>query len=101
VELLGASLAALARIAPPPPLPPEVMARTVTIAQRVEVIRAALRNADSVVLQELLADVRDRVVRAVTFLAMLELVKRREITVAQEIPFGPIYARPFVAESES
>jgi segregation and condensation protein A len=100
VELLRSTLVALARIAPPPPLPPEVMARTVTIAQRVEVIRAALQNVDSIVLQELLADVRDRVVRAVTFLALLELVKRREITVSQEVPFGPIFARPFAAEKE-
>jgi segregation and condensation protein A len=92
-ELLAASLAVLARLVPPPPAPPEVMVRTVTIAQRVEIIRAALREADSVVLQELLEHVRDRVVKAVTFLAMLELVKQREITVEQERPFGPIRAR--------
>ena len=65
-----------------------------TIAERVEVIRAALRHVDSIVLQELLEGVRDRVVRAVTFLAMLELVKRREITVEQAEPWGPIVARP-------
>ena len=97
VELLRGALAALARIAPAPPVPPEVMPRTVTIAQRVEVIRAALRGMESIVLQELLEDVRDRVVRAVTFMAMLELVKQREITVEQELPFGPIIARSFVA----
>ena len=39
------------------------------------------------------AGVRDRVVVAVTFLAMLELMKRREIVVAQEEPWGPIMAR--------
>jgi segregation and condensation protein A len=98
VDLLPRALAALARIAPPPPVPPEVMPRTVTIAQRVEIIRAALRDAPSIVLQDLLEQVRDRVVRAVTFLALLELVKRREITVEQEQPFGPIVARRFVAE---
>ena len=93
VTLLSRSLAVLARIAPLPPAPPEVMLRTVTIAQRVDIILAALRDADSIVLQELLADVRDRIVRAVTFLAMLELVKRREISVEQAEPFGPIIAR--------
>ncbi len=98
-ELLTRALAALARIAPPPPVPPEVMPRTVTIAQRVEIIRAALRDADSVVLQDLMEHVRDRVVRAVTVLAMLELVKRRESTVEQGEPFGPIVARRFVAET--
>jgi hypothetical protein len=66
--------------------------------ERVEVIRAALQEADAVVLQDLLEFVRDRVVRAVTFLAMLELVKRREITVEQDEPFGPILARRVVRE---
>ena len=35
----------------------------------------------------------DRVVVAVTFLAMLELVKGRELSVEQEEPFGPIVCR--------
>jgi chromatin segregation and condensation protein Rec8/ScpA/Scc1 (kleisin family) len=30
----------------------------------------------------------------VTFLALLELVKRREVVVEQERPWGPIIARP-------
>ena len=92
-DLLALALAALARIAPAPPLPPEVLPRTVTIEQRVDSIREALRWADSLVLQELLEGVRDRVVRAVTFLALLELVKRREISVEQSEPWGPIVAR--------
>ena len=54
---------------------------------------AALSTADSVVLQELLIGVKDRVVVAVTFLAMLELSKRREITLEQAEPWGPIIAR--------
>jgi len=96
--LLERALASLTRIAPEPATPPEIVPRTVTIAQRVEVIRAALREADAVVLQELLEFVRDRVVRAVTFLAMLELVKRRELVVDQAEPFGPIVARRTTAD---
>lgn len=91
--LLARALGRLAIIAPPPDLPPEVLARTITLAERAAVIRAALRAAPSVVLQELLNGVRDRVVIAVTFLAMLELVKRREIVVEQALPWGPIVAR--------
>jgi chromatin segregation and condensation protein Rec8/ScpA/Scc1 (kleisin family) len=34
----------------------------------------------------------------VTFLAMLELVKRREIVVEQAEPWGPIVARPTTPE---
>src|SRR5450756_1894284 len=52
-----------------------------------------LAEAGSVVLQDLLAGVRDRVVAAVTFLALLELVKRREVTVEQDRPWGPILVR--------
>jgi chromatin segregation and condensation protein Rec8/ScpA/Scc1 (kleisin family) len=37
--------------------------------------------------------VGDRVVVAITFLAMLELVKARELSVEQEEPWGPIVCR--------
>jgi segregation and condensation protein A len=83
----------LASIAPPPEPPPESLGRTITLTERADIIRAALRDAPSVVLQELLAGVHDRVIIAVTFLAMLELMKRREIVVEQTAPWGPIVAR--------
>ena len=90
---LAEALAGLALIAPPPEPPPEVMPRTITLTERAAIIRAALRDAPAIVLQDLLAGVRDRVVVAVTFLALLELMKRREIVVEQEEPWGPIVAR--------
>lgn len=92
-SLLVRALDELVRIVPPEPRPPEAMRRIVSIADRAAVIREALRDAGSIVLQDLLHDVRDRVVAAVTFLALLELVKRREITVEQAMPWGPIVAR--------
>jgi len=91
--LLVASLGQLATVVAPPEPPPELVPRSVTLGQRAALIRAALRAAPSFVLQELLRGVRDRVVIAVTFLAMLELMKRREIMVEQAEPFGPITAR--------
>jgi segregation and condensation protein A len=96
--ILARSLAGLARIAPPPPPTPETMARTITLDERAAIIRDAIRGAGSVVLQDLLAGVRDRVVVAVTFLAMLELMKRREIVVSQAEPWGPIVARATTAD---
>jgi segregation and condensation protein A len=90
---LAAALAGLAMIAPPPEPPPEVMPRTITLTERADLIRAALRGAPAIILQDLLRGVRDRVVVAVTFLALLELMKRREIVVEQEEPWGPIVAR--------
>jgi segregation and condensation protein A len=91
-RLVGA-LSHLAMIAPPPEPPPEVVPRTITLTERASIIRAALRQASTVVLQDLLVGVRDRVVVAVTFLALLELMKRREIVVEQAEPWGPIVAR--------
>lgn len=102
-SVLERALSRLATVVPAPPLPPEVVGRTITLAERTAVIRAALRGSDTIVLQELLGGVRDRVVVAVTFLAMLELAKRREITLEQAEPWGPIVARRVTdtAETES
>ena len=91
----------LAAIAVPAEPPPEVMRRTITITERAELIRSSLRGASTVVLQDLLDGVRDRVVIAVTFLAMLELMKRREIVVEQREPWGPIVARTTTAEERA
>ncbi len=95
------SLDHLVAIAPPVDVPPEVMPRSITLTERAAIIRAALRDAPAVVLQELLAGVRDRVVIAITFLAMLELMKRREIVVEQAEPWGPIVARATTAEERA
>jgi len=92
-SVLADALGRLARIVPETPMQAEVMVRTVTLAERTAVIRAALRGADVVVLQELLGTVHDRVVAAITFLAMLELCRMREITLEQAEPWGPIIAR--------
>ena len=48
-------------------------------------------------LQELLRDVTDRVVIAVTFLALLELAKGREVVIEQAEPWGPITVKPLAA----
>jgi segregation and condensation protein A len=93
VGVLTRALGRLWRVVPETPQPAEIMTRTITLAERTAVIREALVDADTFVLQELLEGVHDRVVVAVTFLAMLELSKRREITLEQERPWGPIIAR--------
>lgn len=98
---LPRALTHLATIAPLPAPPPEVMPRSITLTERAAIIREALRGAPTVVLQELLAGVCDRVVIAVTFLAMLELMKRREIVVEQAEPWGPIVARSMTAEERA
>ncbi len=99
--ILVAALAGVAQIIPDPEPPPEILARSITLAQRATLIREALRGAPTVVLQDLLLGVRDRVVVAVTFLAMLELMKRREIVVEQTDSFGPITARRTTREERA
>jgi segregation and condensation protein A len=96
-SLLVRALDGVVRIIPPPEPPPETIPRTITLTERAEVIRAALREAPTFVLQDLLRGVRDRVVVAITFLALLELMKRREIVVEQAEPWGPIVARATTA----
>ena len=100
-RLLTGALTELVQVIAPPEPPVEVLARVVTLAERAAVIRAAIRVAPQVILQELLRGVRDRVVAAVTFLALLELMKRREIVVDQAVPFGPIHARRTTAAERS
>jgi segregation and condensation protein A len=100
-SILLEALDGIARLAPPPPRPPETIRRTITLMQRAMLIRRALDGAPVVVLQDLLKGVKDRVVVAVTFLAMLELMKRREIVVEQKEPWGPIMARRTTAEERA
>lgn len=99
--VLPHALSRLIAIVPVTAAPAEMMVRTITLAERTAVIRAALRDTDRVVLQDLLGGVRDRVMVAITFLAMLELSKRREITLEQTEPWGPIVARRLTEIPES
>ncbi|MFH1475197.1 MAG: ScpA family protein [Chloroflexota bacterium] len=91
--LLVGALDRLAAVAPVAVPPPEAFPRSITLDERAALILAALAGAGPVVLQHLLAGVQDRVVVVVTFLAMLELVKREEISVEQDAPWGPIIVR--------
>ena len=90
LQLLVDALRASTRLAPPPEPRPAVLPHAVTLEQRAALIRHALKSAPKIVLQELLHDVTDRVVVAVTFMALLEMVKGHEITIEQRQPWGPI-----------
>lgn len=95
---LAAALVRSIAFVPPAEPPPEVVARSVTLADRAAVIRQSLSHAPQVVLQDLLRGITDRMVIAVTFLAMLELVKGRELVVEQDEPWGPIRCRATTAD---
>jgi chromatin segregation and condensation protein Rec8/ScpA/Scc1 (kleisin family) len=95
--LLAAALERALHQVPPPAPPPEVVPRLITLDERAAIIRSALVDTPVIVLQDLLDDLSDRVVVAITFLAMLELVKGGELSVEQDQPFGPIVCRSTTA----
>jgi segregation and condensation protein A len=88
--ILAAALETLAAIPEPAPPPAEVVAREITIGQQIGVLRAALADGGRVLLQTILARCHSRTEAAVTFLATLELVRRREVRAEQDELFGPI-----------
>ena len=88
--VLAGALEALAAIPEPEPPPPEVVKREITIGQQIAVLHRALSAGGRVLLQTILARCQSRTEAAVTFLATLELVRRRQVTAEQHELFGPI-----------
>jgi segregation and condensation protein A len=99
-NLLAEALAVSISLVPLVPASVEIVLRTITLDERAAVIRSALRRAPQFVLQELLSDVTDRIVVAVTFLALLELAKGREVAIEQNEPWGPIHVKPLAPASK-
>ena len=90
IDVLVSALEALAAIPEPVAPPPQVVPREITIGQQIEVLRHALSRGGRVMLHTILARCRSRTEAAVTFLATLELVRRRQVEARQEDIFGPI-----------
>jgi segregation and condensation protein A len=90
VTVLAAALEALAAIPEPEAPPPQVVPREITIGQQIAVLRQALSAGGRIMLQTILARCRSRTEAAVTFLATLELVRRRQVRAEQHEIFGPI-----------
>ncbi len=93
-DLLAAVREAL-RVAPPAePVSQVVSPINITIQGQMELIRLRAVEHRRVVFQEILAQAQSRIEIAVTLLAILELLKRRQITVHQERLFGAIVIEP-------
>ncbi len=97
VGLLVEALERLAALAEPEPAPPEVVVREITIGMQIRALRDALSASGRIVLQAVLATCRSRTEAAVTVLAVLELVRRRQVQVRQDTIFGPIVIEPIAA----
>jgi segregation and condensation protein A len=88
VDLLVAAFnSVLARI---PPRPVVITGRTWTLEEKLDLITERLRHGPIELLQ-LILESEDRLEAVVTFVAVLELVRRSAITVKQKERFGPIH----------
>jgi segregation and condensation protein A len=81
-----------------PPRPLVVHGRTWTLQEKIELIIARVRNGP-IELVELILESQDRLEAVVTFVAVLELLRRAQIKVRQKERFGPIHVELTGAES--
>ena len=85
--LIAAFNSVLARI---PPRPLVVQGRTWTLQEKIDLINARLREGP-IELVELILESEDRLEAVVTFVAVLELIRRSAVHVRQKERFGPIH----------
>ena len=101
IERLAAAAQRAMRNVASSPVPPTVRAYSITVAERISAIRERIRSqagADGggdtyLLFSALLSESRSRLEVVVTFLAVLELIKQREIAAEQQEIFGEIVLR--------
>jgi len=85
VEAMGAVLKRIADATPR-----NIVLRDIPVAQCIPLILSALEGGRRVEFTALFEDLRDRAMVIATFMALLELIRRREIAASQDDRFGPI-----------
>lgn len=80
----------LKRLAPFFALREQKMTRTVSVEERVRALRDALEVRTKIQFQEIAGGATERADVVVSFLALLEMLRRHEITIVQEGSFGGI-----------
>jgi len=88
--LLNAANSAFAKGKDKKPLGTVISAPRVTIREKIDYITHTLRNIQRMTFSGLITDKATRVEIVVTFLALLELVKRYRVTAKQDVLFGDI-----------
>ncbi len=88
-ELWAAALGLAERGGPPPEH--RVTPRLVPIEEKIDLIVNTLRRVVRIEFRSLVAPFRDRMHAVVTFMASLELAKRRTLALRQSEPFAPIW----------
>ncbi|MCZ2127246.1 MAG: segregation/condensation protein A [Anaerolineales bacterium] len=89
-KFLAAAESAFAREKEKKPLETVIAAPKVTIREKIDYITTTLKTIQRMTFSGLVADKASRVEIVVTFLALLELVKRYRVTAKQETLFGDI-----------
>ena len=92
-SLLAAVRGALARVEDLEESVSLVRPRQLTITGQIKHLRYRIRKDSIIKFDDLLSSKSSRLEIAVTLLAVLELIKRREVTAVQESIFGPIEIR--------
>jgi segregation and condensation protein A len=93
-DLLTAVRAALEVEKPTPSVGTVVAPFTLTIKDQMGLIERTLKKRSQISFKRMLANAQDRLEIIVTFLAVLELLRRRKIQVLQEQTFGDIVIIP-------
>ena len=75
-----------------------VQPRRITIEGQISKLRYRVKNGRSLSFRDLLSTQTSRVEVSISLLAVLELIKRREVTAVQPTLFGPIELREFDPE---
>jgi segregation and condensation protein A len=97
VDLLIKAVRNVLAIEPPsPPVGTVVKPFTLTIRDQMNLIERILRYRPNISFKRMLRRARDRVEIIVTFLAVLELLRRHKVEVIQEQMFGDILVMPLV-----
>ncbi|MBX7254317.1 MAG: segregation/condensation protein A [Candidatus Promineofilum sp.] len=99
--LLGALHAVLARTEVRESALSVAQPRTLTIEDQLRRLRARLGRGRAFLFSDVLVNPHDRTEIAVTLLALLELIKRREAQASQSYLFGPIEVAAAAAEPEA
>lgn len=99
VDKLAAAVQKALRRIPSDPPKPRVHTYPITVAEQIEVVRGRMRTVHTrtgtkpLLFSALLSSGKSRLEIVVTFLAVLELIKQREIVAEQEDAFGEIVLR--------
>ncbi|MBW8010000.1 MAG: hypothetical protein FVQ83_01995 [Chloroflexi bacterium] len=93
-DLINAAVQVFSRIKESSPIGPKVTPYRVSIVEKIKHITATLREKRASSFKSLLGKTSTKVEIVVTFLAMLELVKRYLIIADQEVLFGEIKLKP-------